>query len=283
MKQPFRRFAELLKVSVANAHRHNVPRLSAALAFYAIFSLAPLLVIIVSLAGVVLGSDEVENRIVQESRNLVGNSAAKIVKSIVTTSRRPETNVIAFTASLLFLIFGASRVFVHMEGAMQTIWETQRGGIKNTVQNRLIGVGMVIGAVLALFVGVVTQTLTAAALGVIGDRWSHVDTLLVAADAFLAFSITAFLIAVVYRYLPRSDVGWGAAWSGAILATALFMLGRMGFGLYLRLGVAHTIQGAAGSLVVLVLWIYYVAQILFLGAEFTRARMLDLDTDGKSQ
>lgn len=274
----FRTTYQLLKQTVKNAQAHNVPRLSAALAFYAIFSLAPMVVITISVAGLVLGTDAVENRIVQEARTVAGDPAAGVIQSIVTTSRRPATNVIAFTASLLFLFFGASRVFVHMYGAMQTIWETKQTGVKRTIQNRLIGIAMVVGAVFAMFLSVVTQAVMASLLAVVGERVARFELLYVFTDALVAFTLTATLIAVIYRYLPRADVRWRAAISGAVVATLLFMVGRFAFGLYLRLGVASTLQGAAGSIVVLILWIYYVAQIIFLGAEFTRAHMLHLES-----
>jgi membrane protein len=275
MNDSLRSLFASLKTAAANARRHDVPRLSAALAFYAILSLAPMLVITISVAGLVLDTGQVEETIVRETRDVVGDPAARIVANIVSSSRRPATNAIALGASLLFVFFGASRVFVHLYGAMQTIWETSHDGLKRRLQNRLIGVLMVLGTVVVLILAVAIQAAAASLLAIFSSRSPSFQPLFILADSLAAFVVTASLVATVYRYLPRARVRWGPAWSGAVLATLLLLAGRFAFGVYLRLGVTHTLQGAAGSLVVLVLWVYYVAQILFLGAEFTRARMLD--------
>lgn len=264
----------LLKSAFRAARRHNVPRLSAALAFYALLSLAPVIVIMVSLAGLFLSSHEIEARIVEEARNIIGEPAANVTRNILASSRRPASNLIAFGASALFLIFGASRVFAQLNDAMQVIWETKRGGLKGTILNRLIGGAIVIAGALVFWLGAVAQTTLASVLSFVGGQWSGFEVLLVAADWIISLLLSVGIVAAIFYYLPRTHVPWRAALAGAVLTTLLFLLGRFAFGLYLRFGVITSIQGAAGSLVIVILWAYYVAQILFGGAEFTRAYTL---------
>jgi membrane protein len=269
--RPFRKTIKIVRSTLGRARRHNIPRLSAALAFYALLSLAPIIVITVSLAGLVLSSEEVEAYVEEEVRSLIGKPAAAIARNIMTSARRPADNIIAFGAGFVFLLFGASRVFAQLNDAMQVIWETDRGGLKGTVRNRLVGSGMVLAAGLVFWVGILVQAALTSARTVVGERWSELEILVVAADWLLAFGFSVVLFVILFRFLPRTRVPLGSALAGAVVTTVLILFGRFLFGLYLRFGMGSSLQGAAGSLLVVVVWTYYIAQILFLGAEFTRA------------
>lgn len=260
----------LVRDAFVQSHRHRITRLAAALAYYAIFSLAPLVVIIVSVAGLTFGSEAVEGEIVHRTRAVLGGAGARTVQDIVASARRPTASLLAAAAGFAVLLFGASRVFVQLSDAMNTIWESEHRGVRATVRNRLVGFLMVAASGAVLLLGVFTQTLVAAARGLVEHTIPWLVPLLTALDWTLSFALTALLIGAVFRYLPRADVGWGDVWPGAVLTTFLFLAGRFAIGLYLRWGAMESVYGAAFSVIVLLLWVYYIAQIVFFGAEFTR-------------
>jgi len=226
----------------------------------------------VSIAGLVFDSARIDDRIVETSSRIVGDAGADVVQRVLDSSHEPATNVLTFAVSFLVLMFGASRVFLQLQDGMRAIWET--GGhslVRGTILDRLVGLVMVLGAGAVFVLGLTAQAALASVGAVLGSRWVALQPLLTATDWALAFIVIAIVLAVMFRYVPRIKVPWRAVIPGTLLTTVLFLTGRFLFGLYLNLGFGSSLQGAAGSLVVFVIWIFYLAQIVFFGVEFTRA------------
>ncbi len=261
---------ELVKTTLVNARRHRVRRLSAALAFYALLSLAPMVAITVAVAGLAFGSERIETQIVDTSRMIVGPAGTTVIENILSSTRRPATSVVTFIAGIGVLLFGASRVFLQLQDTMNSIWEADRGSLRRSIRNRAIGMGLVLATGMAFVIGLVAQAAFASAGSFVGQEWQPLEKALATADWLLTVAVVASVIACLFRYVPRTRVEWSAVLPGAIVTTILILLGRVAFGLYLSLGFGSSLQGAAGSLVVLILWIFYMAQVVFFGAELTR-------------
>lgn len=266
----FRDTLRLVRDTFLDARRHRITRLAAALAYYAIFSLAPLLVIIVSVAGLALGSEAVEGEIVLKTQRLLGSRGAETVQAIVASARKPTPSLLAAMVGFAVLLFGASRVFVQLQDAINTIWESERRGVRATIRSRVIGFLMVVAAGASFLFGVSAQAAITRARALVSGTIPWLAPALTALDWTVSFLLTSFLIGAIFRYLPRADVGWRDVWPGAVLTTLLFLAGRYAIGLYLGWGAMESVYGAAFSVIVILLWIYYTAQIVFFGAEFTR-------------
>jgi membrane protein len=246
-----------------------VPRLAAALAFYTVFSLAPLLVIIISIAGLVFGELAVKGLIVDELSGYLG-AGAGLVQDMIAGASEPSSSIVATLIGVGILLFGASRVFVHLQEALDTVWEVdpENKGIINTIKNRFVAFLMILSAgffiLLSLAFSAVLKTIS-----VYFADW-YVSGVCPVIDFVVRFGVITLLFALIFKTLPQVKVAWGDVWLGALVTTLLFGLGRYLLGLYLSRGRLSSVYGAAGSLAILLYWCYYSAQIFFIGAEITQ-------------
>lgn len=249
--------------------------MGAALAYYTMFSLAPLLLIVVAIAGLMFGQDAARGEIEVQLRSLMGESGATAVQELLKSVHKPAQGVVATLLGIAMLLIGATSVFGELQDALDRIWKVPAqgkvGGWIALVRSRLLSFGMV----LALGFLLVVSLLVSAALVAAGKWWSPAFGdwvgLATVINALSSFLVVAVLFAFIYKIMPRAHIRWSDVWVGALATAMLFTLGKSLIGLYIgRSGIVSGF-GAAGSLVVVLLWVYYSAQIFLIGAEFTWA------------
>ena len=250
-----------------------VPSMGAALAYYTMFSLAPLLLIVISVAGMVFGQDAARGEIESELRALMGETGAKAVQELLASVRKPAEGAAATALGLLLLLVGATSVFGELQDSLDRIWHVpsrkRSSGLLALLRTRLLSFGMILAIGFLLIVSLVVS----AALATVGRWWSPaVGGWYVVAeltDALGGFALVAAMFALIYKVMPSVHVQWKDVWIGAIFTAILFMLGKSLIGLYIGSSGVVSGFGAAGSLVVVMVWVYYSAQIFLIGAEFT--------------
>jgi membrane protein len=265
-----KRLIALLRETFTQWLEHKAPRLAAALAYYMVFSLAPLLVIAIATAGAIFGEEAARGEIVNRIGGFVGQDAASVIEKAISNASRPDLSNVASLISVAILFFGASGVFAQLQDALNTIWSVQpRPGrvIKQFISKRILSFAMVLG--LGLFV-ILSLILTAAisALSQL-ELLPGFPFLWKFLSSAVSFGLVTLFFALVFKFLPDAKVAWSDVWIGAIITSILFAIGRSLLGWYLGKTSFASTYGAAGSLIVLLAWVYYSAQILFLGAEFT--------------
>jgi len=263
---------ELLKSTYTEWSRDKAPRMGAALAYYTIFSLAPLLVIAIAIAGFVFGTKAVEGRITDQIQGLVGAESARAVQTMIQSAHKPAHGVVATIFGVVILLLGASGVFTEMQDALNTIWKvdtTSKTGVWNMLKYRFLSFGMVLGIGFLLLVSL----LLSAALTAVATYASSFLPIPPAAIHSMDFLFSVFfiaaLMALIFKFLPDTKVAWGDVWVGAALTSLLFTAGKFLIGFYIGKSVTMSAYGAAGSVVIILAWIYYSAQLLYFGAEFT--------------
>ena len=250
-----------------------VPSMGAALAYYTMFSLAPLLLIVVSVAGLVFGQDAARGEIEAELRALMGETGAKAVQDLLASVRKPAEGVAATALGIVLLLIGATSVFGELQDSLDRIWHVptrkRSSGLFELLRTRLLSFGMILAIGFLLMVSLVVS----AGLAAVGRWWSPVlgGWYAVAAitDALGGFALVAAMFALIYKIMPSVRVQWKDVWIGAIFTAILFMVGKSLIGLYIGSSGVVSGFGAAGSLVVVMVWVYYSAQIFLIGAEFT--------------
>lgn len=251
----------------------NAPRLSAALAFYTILSVAPLLVIVTAIAGAVFGKDAASGQLVDQLSGILGQSGAEVVKSVIEKSDHPAEGTVASIIGVATLLLGASGVFCELQGALNTIWKVtpkQGRGILGTIRDRFLSFGMVLTVGFLLMVTLIIATALAAFGNFLEGHFPGFSMIMQVANSILSFSLVTALFAMIFKFLPDVQIGWRDVWLGALVTAFLFTIGKYCIAFYLgNTGVA-TPFGAAGSLVAFVLWIYYSSLILFFGVELTQ-------------
>ena len=263
----------LIKESFQEWQKDGALDLGAALAFYTIFSLAPLLLVALAVAGLLWDRGQIQGQLIAQIQGLVGPQGAQAVQMMLANAGRHGSGVLATVIGVVTILFGATGVFVQLQTALNRVWnvEAKPGlGIWSFVKTRLISFGMVLGVGFLLLVSLVVST----AVSAVG-KWATgllpgSETLMQVVTFAISFALITFLFALMYKYLPDVEIGWRDVWIGAVVTALLFTLGKFLIGLYLGKSSIASTYGAAGSLVVLLLWIYYSSQILFLGAEFTQ-------------
>jgi len=262
----------LLGETFAAWSEHKVPRLGAALAYYTVFSLAPLLIIVVAVTSLVFGDQAAQGRIAEQIRGLVGDKGAEAIQAMLQSAgAQKSTGVVATVVGIATLLFGASGVFGELQDALNTIWGVKAKpgqGIVGILRHRFFSFAMVLGIVFLLLVSLVVSA-ALAALGKFGSG-SIPTPLLHLVDLVVSVAVVTVLFAMIFKILPDVRIAWRDVWVGAFATSLLFTLGKFVIGLYLGKSSVGSAFGAAGSLVVVLVWIYYSAQILFLGAELTQ-------------
>jgi membrane protein len=245
----------------------KAPRLGAALAFYITFSLAPLLVLVVAIAGFAFGREAAAGQLTDQLRDLVGEQGGAAIQSMIANASKPSTGVIATVTSAVVLLFGAAGLFGQLQDALNTIWEVNPpgGGIWAIIKRRFLSFSMVLGTSFLLLASLVVSTALSAITRWIDGGVAQIGHFL------LSFFIITALFAMLFRFLPDTEVSWRNVWFGAFVTSLLFNIGKHLIGLYLGRSAVGSAFGAAGSLAVLLTWLYYSAQIFLFGAELTKA------------
>ena len=270
----FRSYWQLVKEAGAAWVADYAPSMGAALSYYSVFSMAPLLLIVISIAGLVFGQDAVRGEVFGQLRGLLGNEASKAIEAVlVSISDKPAEGIASTLIGLAVLLVGATSVFGELQDALDRIWRApvrnRSGGLWALVRARLLSFGMILGIAFLLMVSLVLS----AAVSAVGRWWSGApagwELLAQTVNMVLGFALTTGVFAMIYKTMPRVHVRWSDVWLGAAVTSLLFTIGRLLIGLYIgKSGVASTF-GAAGSLIVVFVWVYYSAQIFLIGAEFT--------------
>jgi membrane protein len=263
----------LLRDSVNAWLDDHVPSMGAALAYYTVFSIAPLLIIVIAVAGAVFGDDAVRGEIAGQLGGLIGDQGAHAVQGLVASASVPQQGLVATAISVVLLVIGATTVFGELQSALDRIWcvpaPIEKSSIWTLLRTRLLSFGMVLGLGFLLLVSLVAG----AALAALGSWWGHAfqqwEILLQASNIVVSFLLVTMLFAMIYKIMPRAAIAWRDVWIGAFATSLLFQIGKFAIGLYLGTSGVTSGFGAAGSLVVLLVWVYYSAQIFLLGAEFT--------------
>ena len=243
------------------------------MAFYTVFSIAPVLVIALSLVGWILGPEADHSRLDEQIEDYVGKAGAAAIQSMIVAASRPQSGLIATSLGWIALLFGASGMFSQLQEALNAIWDvrpTPDGSLWRLIRERLPSFLMVfISAVLVLLVLVINVVLTA-----LSQYASEAFPIFLAIahplDVLGSIAIVTLLIAMIFKYLPDVKIAWSDVWFGAIITALLFTLGKYAIGYYLTVAAISSAYGAAGSVAVVLLWTYYSSQILFFGGEITR-------------
>ena len=263
----------LLKQTFQEWNEDKAPRLGAALAYYTVFSIAPLLVILISVAGIFFGDEAASGQISRQIDQVVGHQAAQFIEQMIESARKPSDSIMATVIGLGTLLLGAMGVFGQLQDALNTIWEVQPKpgqGFFQTVKARLTPFVMVIGVAFLLLSSLAVSA-GIAALGSWIESWLSVPAfVLQGINLLIGFIIITLMFALIFKVLPDVQIQWHDVWIGAALTTVLFMLGQIFLGWYVGKISGESTYGAAGSLVAVLLWVYWTSQILFFGAEFTQ-------------
>ena len=263
----------LIKTSIVSWRKDYASSMGGALAYYTLFSIAPVLIIVIAVAGFFLGAEAARGEIVAQLRGLLGEDGAIAVQGLLESASEPEEGLLATLASIALLLLGATTVFAELQSDLDRIWRAETAkspsGVWAFLRARLLSFGMILVLAFLLLVSLVIS----AALAVLGKWWGGWfegwAILLEVLNFAVSFAITTGLFALIYKFLPRAEIAWHDVWIGAAVTALLFAVGKFLIGLYIgRSGIASGF-GAAGSFVVLLVWVYYSTQIFLLGAEFT--------------
>lgn len=266
-------FFPLLKATVAEWQEDKVPRLAAALAYFTVFSLAPLLVIAISIAALFFGEEAARGQIFAQLQGLIGRQGAEAIEATITNADRVEGGGIATIVGIITLLLGASGVFGQLQDALNTIWEVAPKpgrGIVSFLRTRFLSFGMVLVIGFLLLVSLVLSAILAGVSTYMEGFVPALAPLWAIVNFLVSFGVITCLFALIYRVLPDVHIAWGDVWVGAAFTALLFTIGRTLIGIYLGSAAVGSAYGAAGSLVIILVWVFYSAQILLFGAEFTQ-------------
>ena len=271
------KWIRMLKESFAAWWNDQAPSKGAALAYYSMFSIAPLLFLIISIAGLVFGADAVRGMVFDQVAALMGPNGAEAIQEMLAHVSEPKTGGFAAALSIGLLLFGASTVFGQLQTALDTIWRVpeeekkkeKQNGIWTFIKSRLLTFGMVLGLAFLVTISLALS----AALGALGKWWGPLfgqwEAVAHVFDLVVNFGVLTVVFAAIFKLMPRASIQWRDVWVGAFVTALLFVIGKFLIGLYLGKSDVGSSFGAFGSLVIVMVWIYYSAQIFLLGAEFT--------------
>jgi membrane protein len=268
-----KKLVSLLQSAFKEWNADKVQRLSAALSYYTVFSIAPLLIIIISLTGLFLGEKAAQGQVFNQTRQLLGDSGAKAVENVVQKSRKTSSSVVSTITGFIALLAGASSLFGQLQESLNDIWHTRppkKKGIIDTLTYRFTSFGMVL---VIGFILLVSLMLTSA-LTLINNYFQGLlpvhPAIFYALNILFSIAVITILFALMFKVLPDVKLTFQEVWKGALLTAVLFVLGQMILGIYLGKNSVASTYGAAGSLIIILLWVYYSSQIFFFGAEFTK-------------
>ncbi|MDB5033275.1 MAG: ribonuclease [Chlorobi bacterium] len=264
---------EMIKSTAVEWDKDKCPRLGAALSYYTLFSLAPVLVIAIAIAGMLFGDEAARGQIVEQLRGLVGVEGAKAVQTMLENARHPSDSIIATIIGFVTLLVGATGAFVELQDSLNTIWDVMAKpgrGIMGLLKDRLLSFGIVIGVGFLLLVSLVLSAALTALGTYLGNSFAGSALIWQGVNQVISFGVITLLFAMIYKILPDVELDWKDVWIGACVTSVLFTIGKFLIGLYLGNSSIASTYGAAGSVVVLLVWVYYTSQILLFGAEFTQ-------------
>lgn len=283
---------DVMRCAVSEWLDHRAASKGAALAFYSLFSLAPILVLVIAVAGFFYGQDAAQGQLLTELRGLVGQQGAETIQAILAGARNKESGTWATIIATVLLIVGATSAFSELKDSLDDIWDMPAPADASwwdTVRTRLLSFGLILTLALLLMTSLVVSTALTVAEKFIGGMWHNATVVLGWVTQGFAFLVIATMFAAIFKLLPRIRLSWHDVTIGAIGTALMFTLGKYLIGLYIGNSGTTSSFGAAGSLIALLLWVYYSAQIFFFGAEFARQYALKLgslrnqDTTGKSK
>ncbi|WP_310486880.1 YihY/virulence factor BrkB family protein [Chamaesiphon sp. VAR_69_metabat_338] len=270
----WRKVWSLLKETVAEWQKDKVDRMAAALAYYTLFSIAPLLVIAVAVAGAVFGQEAARGEVVAQIQGLLGKAGAEVVQTALANTQNSESNgIVPSIISTLALIFGASGVFIQLQDSLNAVWnvdESPQAGVKAVVRKRIFSFAMVITIGFILMVSLIVSAGLAALSAFTNHLFPALESLWKLVNIFISLGVFTMLFALIYKYLPDIKIAWRDVLVGALFTSILFSIGKELLGFYLGNGSFGSAYGAAGSVVTVLAWIYYSVQIMLFGAEFTQ-------------
>lgn len=269
----------VLKCTVLEWFEHRGSSMGAALAFYTLFSLAPIIVLVLAIAGWFYGPQAAQGELFAQLRGLVGAQGAEAIQAVLAGAQNKEEGRLATMIAGALLLFGATTVFAELKASLDAIWQVpplNKGTMWDTVRTRLLSFGMVLVLAFLLMVSLVVSAALTLLEKFWGNYWTDAGIVLTVINLSISFVVIAALFGVIFKMLPRVKLSWRDVTIGAIGTAALFTLGKYAIGAYIgNSGVASS-YGAAGSLIAVLMWVYYSAQIFFLGAEFARQYALQL-------
>jgi membrane protein len=263
----------LLKDAFKEWSEDKASRLGAALAYYTIFSIGPLLVVVIAIAGEVFGDEAARGQIKSTIQGVVGPSGADMIEGMIKSANQPGVGSIAAVIGTVTLLLGAAGLFGQLKDALNTIWEVMPkpgGGIMGAIKNNFLSFTMVLGTGFLLMVSLVVNAVLAALGEFLSDTLPGGPLLWQILNYVISLLVLTLMFAMIFKVLPDVKMPWSNVWIGALFTAVLFVLGQIGLGFYFGISEPGSAFGAAGSLVLILVWIYYSAQILFFGAELTQ-------------
>lgn len=266
------RLGVAIRKTYGEFERHNASRFGAALAFYIVFSIVPILLFAIAIAGSILGREQAEREIIERVGSSIGTAPALAIAAMVSDAASRPVGWIATIFGVTSLYFGLSGVYRQIDDALRTIWRERKSGDPSTVaviEKRVRSALLVLGVVVVILLSVVADAVIAATGRYAGARLLGAEWLWHALSLFVSMLVLTVMFAAVFRYLPRARVTWRDVVLGAAVTAFLFVIGKFALGFYLGKAAVGSTFGAAGSIVVVLLWSYWSAQIFFFGLEFT--------------
>jgi membrane protein len=269
-----RRLWAVLKRALSGWWNDNVPHLGAALSYYTLFSLAPILVVAISIAGLAFGAEAVRGEIVGQIDGLVGREGAMAVQAMLEGAAKPSSSVPATIIGVITFFLGATGAFLELQTALNAIWRVkpkESGSfLRALIIDRFISFGLVVGVGFLMLTSLLVSAGLAALHTYMGETFPGGAVLWEGVNLLISLAVISILFATVFKVLPDVDLAWRDVWVGGLVTAGLFTVGKFLIGLYLGTSAFASSYGAAGSVIVLLVWVYYSAQIILLGAEFTR-------------
>ena len=265
--------SDLTKETAQSWMEHKAPRLGAALAFYTIFAITPVFLIVLAIAGFWFGEEAARRQLFDQLQGLLGQEGGEAIQAVVAAANKPKTGAWATLAALVTLLVGATGVFVQLQDALNTIWNVRREpgrGLRHFIKDRVLSFAMILAIGFLLLVSLVINALLAALGKFMSDLMPAQEILWQFVNLLISLGVVTLLFALIFKVLPDVKIAWHDVWVGAMITALFFNLGKLLLSLYLGRSSTASAYGAAGSLVIILLWVYYSSQILFLGAEFTR-------------
>ena len=263
---------ELLKETVVEWSDDRASRKGAALAFYTVFSLAPILIVAIAIAGFFFGQEAARGEIFEQVRDLLGPDGAQAIQAMIQNASHPGAGLIATLIGVVTLFLGATTALAELKDGLDQIWDVppeRMTGVWYFVRKRLLSIGLILSLGFLLLVSLVFS----AVLTAVAKRWGPADAtgaVLQAVNFLVAFGLVTLLFAMIYKILPSTRIAWRDVIIGSVVTALLFSIGKFAIGLYLGNSAIGSSYGAAGSVILVLVWVYYSAQIFLLGAEFTK-------------
>jgi membrane protein len=266
------KWLDLIKTTFKEFSEDKAARLAAALSYYTVFSLAPILVIAIAVAGIFFGASEAQDQIINQIGGLIGNDGAQMVRGMIESTGTVGNNIFATVIGVALLVFGATGLFGQLQEALNTIWEVQPKpqGFMGVIRDRFFSFTVLLGVAFMLLVSLVVSAGLSAFGGTLRSLFPGLEVIVLIVNFLVSFAVITLLFSLMFKILPDAKIRWKDVLPGGAVTAFLFMVGQLLIGLYLGRGSVTSTYGAAGSLVLILLWVYYSGMILFFGAEFTQ-------------